>query len=68
MIEHNLENLASENYIVRWVASAGVVAGARPARWATNPKMVRTGDLLGLKTYRFLVMNFDFVMDEVAGP
>jgi len=66
MIEHNLENLASENRIVRWVTSAGVIAGARLARWATNPTVVQIGDLLGIKTYEFVVMNPDFVMDEVA--
>lgn len=66
LIEHDLEGLASGNHLVRWVTSAGVIAGARLARWSTNPNVVTVADLIGIRMYDFVVMNPDFVMDEVA--
>jgi len=66
LIEHDIEGLASGNHLVRWVTSAGVIAGARLARWSTNPNVVSVADLIGIRMYDFVVMNPDFVMDEVA--
>ncbi len=66
IIEHNLAELASERRIARWFTSGGVIAGARLARFATHPDVLRVADLIGIGMYDFLVMNPDFVMDEVA--
>lgn len=66
LIEHDLESLASENRLVRWFSSAGVIAGARLARLYDNPTVRETADLIGLELSDFVVMHPDFVADRVC--
>jgi len=66
MIENDIENLATENRIVRWFTSAGVVAGARLAKLYDNPTVQDTANLIGLELSDFVVMHPDFVMDYAA--
>lgn len=66
MIEHNLENLAAEGRLARWVTSAGVISGARLARLYDNPSVQQIADALGLGVNEFAFMNPDFVMDWTA--
>jgi hypothetical protein len=66
MMEHNLKGLAGENRFVRWFTSAGVLAGARLARLYDNPNVRDVADLFGISQGDFVVMNPDFVMDNVA--
>lgn len=66
MIENDIENLATDNRVVRWFTSAGVIAGARLARLYDNPKVQDTAKLIGLELSDFVVMHPDFVMDYAA--
>lgn len=66
LIENNLENLATDNRIVRWFTSAGVIAGARLAKLYDNPTVQQTATLIGLELSDFVVMHPDFVMDYAA--
>lgn len=66
MIEKDLEHLASEGRFVRWVTSAGVIAGARLARLYDNPTVQQAASVIGLLLSDFVVMNPDFVEDNVA--
>lgn len=66
MMENNLKGLAGENRFVRWFTSAGVIAGARLARLYDNPSVRNVADLFGISQGDFVVMNPDFVTDEVA--
>lgn len=67
LIENDYEQLASENRIVRWVSSAGVIAGARLARLFDNPAVQEGAVALGLELSDFILMNPDWVMDHAAG-
>jgi hypothetical protein len=66
MIERDFENLATEGRFVRWSTSAGVIAGARLARLYDNPTVQQAADAIGLLLSDFVVMNPDFVRDNVA--
>lgn len=66
LIENDYEHLASENRIVRWVSSAGVIAGARLARLFDNPAVQDGATALGLELSDFILMNPDWVMDHAA--
>ena len=66
MIENNYENLAAENRFVRWVSSAGVLAGARLSRLFDNPSVQDGAEALGLELSDFILMNPDYVMDYAA--
>lgn len=66
LIEHDLEKLASENVIVRWTSSAGVIAGARLARLYDNPNVQQTAKLLQFELNDFVIMNPDAVKDGTA--
>lgn len=66
MLERDLAGLASEQRVVRWVTSAGVLAGARLSRLYDNPDVQNVGALIGLNLQDWVVMNPDFVTDNVA--
>lgn len=66
VIENNVENLSAERRFVRWVSSAGVIAGARLARLYDNPTVQSTAPLLGLELSDFVLMNPDWVRDVAA--
>lgn len=66
MIERDLEHLASEQRIVRWFTSAGVLAGARLSRLYDNVDVQNVGALLGFNLQDWVIMNPDFVQDNVA--
>ena len=57
VIENDLEHLASQSVIARWVTSAGVVAGAQLALLYGNPKVQMTADQIGLAVDDFAAMN-----------
>ena len=66
LIENDYEHLASEGRFVRWVSSAGVIAGARLARLFDNPAVQSGAEALGLELSDFILMNPDWVMDNAA--
>ncbi len=66
VIENNLENLAAENRIVRWFTSSGVLAGARLARLYDNQQVQQFAEMIGLAQSDFVIMNPDFVQDNVC--
>jgi len=66
LLEHDFEHLASEQRIVRWFTSAGVLAGARLSRLYDNPDVQSVGSLLGFNLQDWVIMNPDFVQDNVA--
>ncbi len=66
VIENDVEHLASQNKIVRWVTSAGVVAGARMAKLYDNPTLRQYADQLNLSTDDFALMNPDYVQKYAA--
>jgi len=66
MLEHDIEQLASQNKIVRWFATAGVLAGARLARLYDNPDVQNAAGIIGMELSDFVVMNPDYTMDWVT--
>ena len=66
VIENDLEHLASDGRIVRWVTSAGVLAGARLARLYDNPAIQQAAGLIGLAVDDFAAMNPDYVQATAA--
>lgn len=66
IIEHDLQDLASEGRFVRWITSAGVIAGARLARLYDNPQVQSAGAAIGLELSDFIILNPDFTRDFVA--
>jgi len=66
LLENDYEHLASENRVVRWVTSAGVIAGARLARMFDNPSVQQMSRLIGLEVSDFILMNPDYVRDHAA--
>lgn len=66
MLEHDLEHLASEQRVVRWFTSAGVLAGARLSRLYDNPDVQNVGGLLTFNLQDWVVMNPDFVQDTAV--
>lgn len=66
VIEHDLEGLASDDLIVRWVTVAGVLGGARLARLYDNPVVRSVGGEIGLNTADFVHMHPDWVADVSA--
>lgn len=66
LIEHDLESLATENAIVRWVPIAGVLMGADLARIYANPTVRENVDRVPVNAIDFLHMHPDFVTDHSA--
>jgi hypothetical protein len=66
IIENDIEQLASQNKIVRWITSAGVVAGARLSRLYDNPTIRQYSGTIGLEVSDFILMNPDYVRDTAA--
>jgi len=66
LIEHDFEHLASEQRVVRWFTSAGVLAGARLSRLYDNPDVQNLGSLLTFNLQDWVVMNPDFVQDKAV--
>ena len=66
LIENDVEQLASQNVIVRWVTGSGVVAGARLARLYNNPQVQQVAAGIGLQLSDFVIMNPDYVQTYAA--
>jgi hypothetical protein len=66
VMENDVENLASENRIVRWYTSNGVLAGARLSRLFDNPSVQAGATALGLELADFILMNPDYVQDHAC--
>jgi hypothetical protein len=66
VIENDIEQLASENKIVRWVTGAGVIGGAQLARLHNNPAFQMAADQVGLAVDDFALMNPDYVQTYAA--
>ena len=66
LIEHDLESLASDNVLVRWATSSGVIAGARLARLFDNPTVREAAVLLPINTADFVHLHPDYVRDASA--
>lgn len=66
LIENDLEGLASDQLISRWVTNAGVLAGARLAQLYDNPTVREVGNDIGINTYDFVHMHPDYVQEVSA--
>jgi hypothetical protein len=66
VIENDLEQLASQNKITRWVTGAGVIAGAQLARLYNNPQVQMAAVNIGLAVDDFALMNPDYVQAHAS--
>lgn len=66
LLENDLEGVASDELVSRWVTNAGVVAGARLAQLYDHPTVREVGNDIGLNTFDFIHMHPDYVREVSA--